>query len=78
MPCFIENHEVHFPSGLVAAITRNTIGLHPVWLESDGYDIAYGPDDSPEHLTHEDLVALADMMIEGWTAFRAKHAALKD
>ena len=67
-----EDWRLHFPSGLFAELTEGhgCVGLNPNSLKTSGYDVCGGSPGSPNYLTDNDMVALANMMIAGWKRVR--------
>lgn len=73
----IEGDKVIFSTGKARSANCGIIGLSPEMGVSEGYDGGFysGPDgeewrDEEEKLTKEELVELADYMIEQWLKFR--------
>ena len=74
--------KTHFASGREIPEIHNYIGIDPDGGVAFGYDASAimpdatweGAQDSDKYLSAEDCVELADMMIERWTALKAKYA----
>lgn len=73
----LTNNEAIFDSGQSRYANGGIIGLGPDLEVSEGYDGCFYSGDSwlskKDSLSKEDLLELADFMIERWSQFKKKH-----